>query len=59
MSARVDAESIHTHLDELPVAVDEVLVRLGVLGVQVHTVACYLCPPSVGFIPVEVAIVVP
>ena len=55
----VDAESVDTHLDKRAVAVDEILVGFGILGVQVHAVAGNLCPPAVGFVPVEVAVVVP
>ena len=55
----VDAETVNTHLDERAVAVDEILIGLGVLGVQVHAVASNLCPPAVRLVPVEVAVVVP
>ena len=59
VAAGVDAEAVHTHLDERAVAVNEVFDRLGILGVEVHAVAGNLRPPAVGLVPVEVAVVVP
>ena len=59
MTACIDTEAIHTHSDECAIAFDEVISHICVLGVEVHTVASYLSPPTGIVVPVEVAIVVP
>ena len=59
MAAGINPEAINTHLDEFAVAVDKITVGLGILGVEVHTVTGNLCPPAVGLVPVEIAVVVP
>ena len=59
MSAGVDAESVNAHLDERAVAVDQILGHSRVLGVQVNTVTCDLCPPARVVIPVKLPEVVP
>ena len=59
MAARVDAETIHAHLDECAVAVDEVLGNGGIFGVQVNAVAGNLGPPPCVVVPVELPEVVP
>ena len=43
----IDTETIYTHLDELAIALYEILCHLVVLSVKVYTVACNLSPPTV------------
>lgn len=52
MSGGIDAEAVHTELDEVAVALHEILVNSGVLGVKVHAVAGDLSPPAAGIVPV-------
>ena len=58
MAAGIDAKTVNTHLDELAIALTQIAVRGGVLGIQVHTVAGYLGIPPCVVVPVEVAEVV-
>ena len=52
MSARVNTESIHTHLDKLAIALYKVVGYIRVLGVEVHAVACNLSVPTRIVVPV-------
>ena len=54
MAGGVDAEAVDSHLDELAVALHNVVGDGRVLGVQVHAVAGNLSPPAVGQVPVPV-----
>ena len=59
MSAGIDPETVHAHVDEGGVTLDEIVIDGRVLRVEVHAVTGYLGEPAVGFIPVEVTVVVP
>ena len=54
VTAGVDAEAVDAHGDELGVAVDDVVVDCGVLGVEVDAVAGDLTPPARGVVPAPV-----
>ena len=52
MARCVDTETVNTHLDELAIALYEILCHGVVLGVKVYAVACNLSPPTVRLVPV-------
>ena len=59
MTRCIDTEAIHTHLDELTIAIYEILSYLVVLCIEVNTVTSNL-PPSTGWIiPTELTVMVP
>ena len=59
MTRCIDTETIHTHLDELTIAIYEILSYLVVLCIQVHTVTSNLPPPTGWIIPAELTIMMP
>ena len=54
MAGCIDTETIDTHLDELAIALYEILCHLVVLSVKVYTVASNLTHPTAGEVPVPV-----
>ena len=59
MTRCIDTETIHTHLDELTIAIYEILSYLVVLCIEVHTVTSNLPPPTGWIIPAELTVMVP
>ena len=59
MTACVDTETVHAHLDKRSVAPDEVVIDGGVLRIEVHAVAGDLEEPAVGLVPVAVREMMP
>jgi len=55
----IDTETIHTHLDELTIAIYEILSYLVVLCIEVNTVTSNLPPPTGWIIPTELTVMVP
>ena len=59
MTGGIDTETIHTHLDELTIASNEILSYLVVLCIEVNTVTSNLTPPTEWIIPTELTVMVP
>ena len=59
MSAGVDTEPVHAHVDEGGITLNQIVIHRRILRVQVHAVTRYLRKPTVRIIPVEIAVVVP
>ena len=59
VTTSINTETVHTHLNKLAIALNEVISHVLVLCVEVHAVTCNLSPPAAIIVPVEVAIVVP
>ena len=53
MTGGIDTETIHTHLDELTIAIYEILSYLVVLCIEVYAVTGNLTPPTGWIIPTE------
>ena len=59
MTGGIDTETIHTHLDELTIALHEIICHRVVLCIQVYAVTGNLTPPTGWIIPTELAVMVP
>ena len=59
MTRCIDTETIHTHLDELTIALHEIICHRVVLCIEVNTVTSYLPPPTGWIIPAELTIMMP
>ena len=59
MSARVDTESVHAHLNKRGIALNQVVIDGRVLRVQIHAVSGDLEKPAVGLVPVAMRKMMP
>ena len=59
MTAGVDTETVHAHLNKRSVALEEVVIDGGILRIEVHAVAGDLEEPAVGFVPVAMREMMP